>query len=77
MATDVENLKATRSSYLQTLATEAAYQAANGPKPSYTIDGETMQWDTWRDSMTAKIEVLTKMISILQGPVLIRTRGRA
>ena len=77
MASDVDNLKATRSSYIATLATEAAYQAANGPKPSYSIDGETVNWDTWRDSMVDKIAKLTELIQSLSGPILVRSKGRA
>lgn len=77
MATDVDNLKAIRSSYITTLATEAAYQAANGPKPSYSIDGESVNWDAWRDSMMAKVDAVTELIVKLQAPTLIRSRGRA
>lgn len=77
MATYAENLTAIRDGYAQTLATEAAYQAANGPKPSYSIDGETVNWDTWRDSMHAKIESLTKQIQAAGGPFSVRSRGRA
>jgi hypothetical protein len=77
MATDVDNLKALRSSLIQTLATEAAYQAANGPKPSYSIDGESVSWDEWRTSTAAQIDKYTDLIVRLDGPVLVRSRGRA
>lgn len=77
MASDVDNLKTIRSNYIATLATESSFQVANGPKPSYSIDGETVNWDTWRDSMTAKIDAITEMIVKLQAPTLIRSRGRA
>jgi len=77
MPSDVENIRQIRSDYIATLAAEAAYQLANGPKPSYSIDGESVSWDSWRDSMTAKIESLTKLLNTVGGPFLIRSRGKA
>jgi hypothetical protein len=77
VASDVDNLKATRSSLIQTLATEAAYQATNGPKPTYSIDGESVSWDEWREATLRQIDELTALIVKLQAPTLIRSRGRA
>ena len=77
MPTPVENLVTIRANYIQALATESAYQVTNGPKPSYSIDGESVQWDSWRDSMTSKITELTELIQKLGGPVMVRSRGRS
>lgn len=77
MASESDNLKTIRANYIQLLADESAYQVANGPKPSYSIDGETVQWDEWRDKTMARIDALTDQIIRLTGPVLIRSRGRA
>ncbi len=77
MATEADDLKTIRASYIATLKTEAAYQAANGPKPSYSIDGESVNWDAWRDSMLKKIEDLTNLIQAIAGPFSVRSRGRA
>lgn len=76
MASDVDNLKAARSSLIQALATEAAAQATN-PRPNITVDGETVAWDQWRESTQRQIDGYTELIVKLEGPVLIRTRGRA
>lgn len=77
MASDVDNLKATRSSLSQALATEAAAQAAGTGKPTYSIDGETVNWDEWREATLRQIDEITSLIIRLQGPVLVRSRGRA
>lgn len=77
MASDVDNLKAQRSSLCQALATEAALQAAGGPRPVVTVDGESVNWDQWRESTLRQIDAITTQIVRLQGPVLIRSRGRA
>lgn len=77
MASDVDTLKAARSSLVATFAAEAAYQAANGPKPSYSIDGESVSWDEWRAATLKQIDDLSDVIVRLDGPVLIRSRGRA
>lgn len=77
MPTYAENLTTIRDNYAQALATESAYQITNGPKPSYSIDGESVNWDTWRDSMLAKIDTLEKLIQSASGPFTVRSRGRA
>ncbi len=77
MPSPVENLITLRDNYIQILTDESTYQLANGPKPSYSIDGESVSWDSWRDSMTAKIESLTNLINKVSGPFLIRSRGKA
>ena len=77
MASDVDNLRSIRSNYIATLAAESAAQVTNGPKPSYSLDGESVNWDTWRDSMMARIDSISKVIQNLQSPFVIRSRGRA
>jgi len=62
MATVADNLATVKANYMLLLATETAYQVANGPKPSYSLDGESYQWDTWRAAMLDKIEVINKLI---------------
>ena len=63
MATYLENLVIIRDNYAQSLATESALQISNGPKPSYSIDGQSVNWDAWRDSMMAKIAALNELLA--------------
>lgn len=76
-STDAASLIALRTKFVTLLTTETDYQIANGPKPSYSLDGETMNWDQWRDGMLERIDKVTGIIQKLQGPILIRSRGRA
>ena len=62
MATYLENLVIIRDGYAQSLATEAAYQVANGPKPDYSIDGQSVSWEAWRSGMMKKLEELNDLI---------------
>lgn len=75
-ATDIADLKEIRSNIIASLKAETAYQVANGPKPSYSIDGESVNWDTWRDSMQRKVIEITEAILQTQGPVMVASRGR-
>ena len=75
MATDLENLISTRSSYIALLATESAYQVAHGPKPDYSLDGESYQWAGWREALLRKIESLDRLIQNRR-PYIVRSRIR-
>ena len=62
MATYTENLVIIRDGYAQLLATEVAHQIANGPKPDYSIDGQSVSWEGWREGMMKKIAALNELI---------------
>lgn len=76
---------AQRVAYLETIldnlitivATETAYQATNGPKPSYSLDGQSVNWDTWLDGMQSKIEKQQKLIQVIGSPWRVRSRVRS
>lgn len=58
MATYVENLTTIRNNYAASLAAESA-----APKPSYTIDGQSVNWDTYRASLLAAIMQLEERMT--------------
>ena len=76
MATAVENLKQAREDMITTLALEQAYCAAHGPKPDYSLDGESYQWSAWEEATIRKIEALNRVIQQLE-PFWKCTRARA
>lgn len=75
MATYVEKLTAIRDDLATTFALEVAYTAAHGPKPDYSLDGESYQWSAWEEAATRKLEALNKLIQQAK-PFQISSRGR-
>lgn len=75
MATALQNLENVKSSLLATLAAETAYQETHGPKPDYSLDGESYQWTAWREAVLRKIEVLNRLIQ-QEKPFFLSSRGR-
>lgn len=60
-----------------TLAMEQAYCAAHGPKPTYSLDGESYSWNEWEEGTIRKLEALKKLIQLEGGPYIISSRMRA
>lgn len=76
MATVAENLATIKANWVALLATESAYQVANGPKPSYSLDGVSYQWDAWRQNVSDRIEALNKAIQMEDGAFEVRSFGQ-
>ena len=76
MATALQNLETIKSSLLVSLAAEVAYCESHGPKPDYSLDGESYQWTAWREAVLRKIEVLNRLIQ-QERPFFLSTRGRS
>jgi hypothetical protein len=45
------------------------------PKPDYSLDGESYQWNAYRKSLEESIETLQKLIIMLEGPFEVRSRA--
>ena len=60
--TYIDSLKTARDNYASELATESA-----DPKPTYSIDGQTVQWDAYRASLTSKIKEANELIEQGEG----------
>lgn len=70
------NLQAIKANLLASLATETAYQQAHGPRPSYSLDGESYQWTEWREAILRKVDQLNHLIQLEGSPFVIQSRAR-
>lgn len=77
MATYLENLVTIRDGIASLIATEVAYQLTNGPKPSYSIDGESVDWPGWFAAMSDRLDSLNEQIKRARAPFMVVSRGRA
>jgi hypothetical protein len=68
MPTDLENLLTRRSAILAELA-------AGPSKPSYTIDGQSVDWNGYRSSLLNELTMLNGQIAAAEGPWEIESRG--
>ena len=63
MATNAENIATIKANLLTALATESA-----SPKPSYSVDGQSVDWNGYRASLLAQIASLNALLSTEAGP---------
>ncbi len=66
MATALQNLITTRDQIAANLAAESA-----SPKPSYSIDGESVDWTTWARVQQERIVQLNQTIQAMSPYVLV------
>ena len=76
MATAVQQLETIKASLLASLVSETAYQELNGPRPDYSLDGESYQWAAWREAVLRKVETINRLIQQEQ-PYFQSSRGRS
>lgn len=77
MPSDVENLKATRSNLITILKTKTDEWVASGCPATYSIDGESVQWNDWVKSKSEEIQSLTQTIQLVSGPFVVYSKGKA
>lgn len=58
----LDQLTAILNNLTTELANETAYRAVNGPKPSYTVQGKTVQWNDYLKTMTEEIASLRQLV---------------
>ncbi len=63
MPTNAENIATIKSNLLTALATESA-----SPKPSYSIDGQQVDWNGYRASLLKQIADLDAILAAAAGP---------
>lgn len=63
MATDAQNIATIKSNLLAALATESA-----SPKPSYSIDGQQVDWNGYRAAMMKQIADCDALLAVAAGP---------
>lgn len=73
----VSDLVTSRDNYAAILAAQTAAWVAAGCPPTMSIDGESYDWNGWRDSIQKQIRELTETINLVSAPWVVRSRGRA
>ena len=63
---DLDNLLTRRANVIAELA--EMNSGASGGKPSYTIDGQTVDHVAYRKSLYEELALLNRQIAVLQGP---------
>jgi len=76
-AQDVADLRTTRSNLIAVVKAQTAAWVAAGCPPTFSVDGESYDWNGWLDSKTKAIQDLTDLINKLSAPWTVRSRGRA
>lgn len=75
MPTDLENLQTRRSAVLAELAAGETPSGASLRKPSYSIDGQAVNWDEYRKSLYAELESIDRLIASTGGPVEVQSEA--
>lgn len=73
----VEQLKRIRQNLLDAVEATTAEWAAAGCPVTFSVDGESYQWNDWLRAKNDEIQALTESIQKLGGAFIIRSRGRA
>jgi hypothetical protein len=66
VATAYENAIATRNNLLQQVANETALMLANGPRPQYSLRGQSFNWESWLKTMREEIAGWTSLAQLLE-----------
>jgi hypothetical protein len=64
------NLQAAKANVAAILA-----QITADPKPSYSIDGQSVSWESYFSMLTGKLEALNKLIQVEGGPFEQKTQA--
>lgn len=75
MATDSENLQTTLSNFIAAKAALSAQAAAGTLKPSYSINGQSVDWVRYYEWLDSQIDSLRRQISDNEGPFEVVTQG--
>lgn len=75
MASSLTAYQAILSNLETSLANETLAQTVNGPRPQYSLDGESYSWPEWREAMMRKITACRRLINAAQ-PYIVTSRGR-
>ena len=73
----VASLKAARDNVAAVILAKTQEWLAVGCPPTFSIDGESYQWEGWLKARTAEVDALTASISALSSPWIVRSTGRA
>lgn len=76
MASDLSNLQSIKSALLASLAMEATYQQAHGPRTTYSLDGESYSWNEWRAEIIRQVVEINKLMQQETPAFVITSRVR-
>lgn len=71
----IDDLEDIRDNLVSVIKTETAYQAANGPKPSYSASGRAVSWSEWLQIMLQEVRNLDAQIAAQGEPFELVQRG--
>ena len=73
----VDDLRTARDNVAAVIEAKTAEWVASGCPPTFSVDGESYDWNGWLQARTAELKSLTESIRLLGGSYIVRTRGRA
>lgn len=73
----VDDLRTARDNVAAVIEAKTAEWVAGGCPPTFSVDGESYDWNGWLSARTAELKSLTESIRLLGGSYIVRTRGRA
>lgn len=73
----VRQLETARDNIGSIIEAQTAAWVTAGCPPTFSVDGESYQWDSWLSSRLEEIDKLTEKIQKLSSPHIVRHRGRA
>jgi len=70
------NLTAIRDSLIATVAAQTAAWEAAGCPPTFSIDGQSYDWNNWLAGKMDAIEKASQLAQKIAGPFIARSYGR-
>lgn len=70
------DLAAARDSLVALVKAQTAAWEAAGCPPTFSVDGESYDWNNWLAGKIDAINALTKTIQTVGGPFVVRRYGR-
>lgn len=74
---DIASLRTSLSNLVTIVETQTAAWVAAGCPTTYSVDGESYDWNSWLESKTKAIDDLNTLINKLSSPWIVRSQGRA
>lgn len=75
MPTNAEKIQDSIDNLVTLLLEKTEEWIENGRPPSFSIDGESYQWDSWVSSVQKDIEALTALKQTVGGSFIVRSKG--
>lgn len=69
------NYQSIRANLESVLLQETLYEAAHGPKLTYSLDGENYTWTEWKEAVLRQISAL-RQLENAANPYIVTSRGR-